>query len=1159
MKLEKLIRIEATHSRSINVEASSGVDGLSRYIPTGRALEVLTRIAESLQSPQGGKSFSLVGPYGSGKSSFAVFLSALLGNKKLVASETAWGLLRKSDPAINRKLNIALSGLKELNKHFVAAIATAQREPVSKTIHRAILSGVNSERKGSLLNSSLQNAIQKKTCSTDDLLLAITEISQKRPLLIVVDEFGKNLESFADEPGASDLFLLQQIAELAQNETQFPIVLLTLQHLSFNEYVTGINHTGRKELSKVQGRFEEIPYNDSPEQYRRLISEVFKVEDKVIASASADWYRSKQNVFKAIGHEELLADTTTVRTFPLHPVSVLCLPELCSRFGQNERTLFTFLTSSEAKSVRSYAQRTSWEKGDSLPFVRLDFVYDYFVKTASNLVGSAELASRLVEIETRVRDTLGLEEDVQRVLKTIGVLNLIASGGEVRASKDFIAFAVADCLFKDEKAKRLRTIVESLEQKGLITFRDFADEYRIWSGSDFPLRERLALARSESVALQTSELLGSSVRLTPLIASRHSQKHGVLRAFDRAFADQLIEDVAKPGNESPYDGSIVYWAGKEDEFGSHISSEGRPVLAVIADKKALSEVRAAAVEAYAVARVLTEARNENADWVAFKELAERKSFVNQRLLVSVELAWGSKDAKWRILNGGEKILPRHESTSRLLSEICEEYYSETPLVKNETIARRILTAQGARARRIIAEGVISSSEKFRFGIEGHGPERSIYDAIFEETGLHRRDPKSEKCSFDFSFKQMGSWSGVSEAIAEFLENSLDKRSSLMELSIVLQNPPIGIKEGLVNLLMLSVLKANGDAILLYEHGSLIIDMDDAVAERLLRNPSHFAIKNLQSSGGKNTDLVMILGNRLAVIGEGSKATLLDVARKIYREIQSLPAYSLQSTMRFSSEAVEVRKAIKSASELDVLLFTALPAALGVSDLSEQSSVSKKVKDDFADKLFDVLEELKSSYDNLLTYLTKELSKELQRPGFTVAELREELRNSAGQLKGRVLEKKLNAFVHGIYRDDLAEKEWIANLAMIIAGGQPAKIWTDETLTLFDFSVKEVCGAFFRLNQLLFHSLESRTPGAAMYRVTVTDQAGKELIRTVSATHSEVASARKIVDDAISEVAKIVRSDARSAELIMAILGGAGSELTERLNTSHEKDSDGTQG
>jgi hypothetical protein len=207
----------------------------------------------------------------------------------------------------------------------------------------------------------------------------------------------------------------------------------------------------------------------------------------------------------------------------------------------------------------------------------------------------------------------------------------------------------------------------------------------------------------------------------------------------------------------------------------------------------------------------------------------------------------------------------------------------------------------------------------------------------------------------------------------------------------------------------------------------------------------------------------------------------------------------------------------------------------------------------------VLEELKGSYDELLTYLSNELSKELQRPGFTVAELREELRNSAGQLKGRVLEKKLNAFVHGIYRDDLAEKEWIANLAMIIAGGQPAKIWTDETLTLFDFSVKEVCGAFFRLNQLLFHSLESRTPGAAMYRVTVTDQAGNELIRTVSATHSEVASARKIVDDAISEVAKIVRSDARSAELIMAILGGAGSELTERQNTSHEKDSDGTQG
>jgi hypothetical protein len=50
-----------------------------------------------------------------------------------------------------------------------------------------------------------------------------------------------------------------------------------------------------------------------------------------------------------------------------------------------------------------------------------------------------------------------------------------------------------------------------------------------------------------------------------------------------------------------------------------------------------------------------------------------------------------------------------------------------------------------------------------------------------------------------------------------------------------------------------------------------------------------------------------------------------------------------------------------------------------------------------------------------------------------------------------------------------------------------------------------------------------------------------------------------VDDAISEVSKIVRSDARSLELIMAILGGAGSELAERRIASREKESDGTQG
>ena len=47
-----------------------------------------------------------------------------------------------------------------------------------------------------------------------------------------------------------------------------------------------------------------------------------------------------------------------------------------------------------------------------------------------------------------------------------------------------------------------------------------------------------------------------------------------------------------------------------------------------------------------------------------------------------------------------------------------------PVIRNEMVARRDLTSQGARARRELLTAMVQSSEKERCGIEGYGPERA---------------------------------------------------------------------------------------------------------------------------------------------------------------------------------------------------------------------------------------------------------------------------------------------------------------------------------------------------------------------------------------------------------------------------------------------------
>ena len=1151
--LNEFIKVRSAHSRSTNVELDRSQDSLQRYIPTGRSLEVISRISESLKLKQVCRSFSIIGPYGSGKSSFAVFLGALLQGQIDEGSKLAWKTLKRTSSTTSAELQNIIRPLLKNDQAFLLGTATAQREPIDKTIQRCIHAALKGQRKGSILSPKSELALSKDKCSGKDLLIAIQEIIKHRPLLIAVDEFGKNLESFTDAPNESDLFILQQVAELAQTETAHPLILLTLQHLSFNEYVTGISHSGRRELSKIQGRFEEIPYNDSPEQYRRLVAEVFFDRKPKLVKQIDNWFAGWGSKFVKLDFDSLFNDVATKESFPLHPISLLCLPELCNRFGQNERTLFSFLTSNEPLSVRSYVESTAWSPNQNLPFVRLDHIYDYFIRSASNTVGSAELASRLIEIETRVRDSQGLGAYRESVLKSIGVLNLVASGGTARSSGDTLALAMHDCLFDDEAAADLREALLELEEKGLITYREFADEYRIWNGTDFGLRQRLQEARREAKLTPLDQMLQAAIELSPLVANRHSQEKGILRVFSRTFSGGRIDESFVPTDRSVFDGAIIYWTTSDEPSIKFLSQTNKPLLIATANIKALGEVAAAAIEAFAVEKVTKDAISESADWVARKELAERNSHCRQRLLALIETAWSTSDSTWKVINPRNAVLSKKFSVLRNLSTVCDQIYAKSPIVKNETISRRVLTAQGARARRILAELVIKQSDKKSFAIEGHGPEKSIYDAIFELTGLHRFDNKSKNWIFDFSFPKDESWSGVRDQINGFLDGAKTNRTGIQDLADRLQAPPIGLKEGLINLLLITLLYSRATTLLLYEHGSLIVELDDAIVERLLRNPGHFAVKNLGIENAKLGTAIENIARSLQVMSASGSPTLLDVARKLYRDVHTLPAYSLNIESKLSSEAVEVRRVIKSATELDVLIYEALPAALKFESFKDPNNplVQKHVQQ-FAEKLASALKDLKDSYPNLLVEIRERIATELSALMGSNTDLRATLVVEAAQLREMVLDKKLKAFVGAILRENLSESEWTENLAMIIADGQPPRSWREETLTQFGFSLKEICGTFYRLKILLFEHAEPKNSDVTMFRVTVTHQDGSEFPRTVSASRAESDALRHIMSDAIAKAALTLGDKDRAADVMMAILSDRDKKSSVQVAVDREE-------
>lgn len=1087
--LADFVAPRARFSRSANVERDHGPRAIEGYMPTGRTLDVISRIARGLTDPAAGRTFSLTGPHGGGKSSSAVFLDALFSASSTPEHKSAHRILRSADEPGQVGLARGLKSVGANRKGFVRAFGIAQREPVSATIGRALHAAAVRDlgEHQQVVPPSFASA--GVTLSHSDIHECVRQICAAQPLVIVVDEFGKNLEYYAASGEDGDPFLLQGLAEMTQGEDALPLVILTMQHLSFEEYLQQGSSTRRREWSKVQGRFQDIPFVESPSEARKLIAASMARVSPEFGPVASDWASRQQKTFESLGLRDLADDAEGA--LPLHPITLAVLPDLCSRYGQNERTLFSFLAGSEPSAVPAYLTRTHWAPPAPLPLIGLDLVYDYFLESSGNMIGVADSASRWIEIETRIRDCAGLSDTELQVMKSIGVLNLISCGGRIRASRDVLNFALR--LNHGETAAEVDKALDSLTTAGLIVYRSFSDEYRVWHGSDYDLKRVIDAARRECEQTDLASLLNDVAPLGPAVAGRHSQRTGVLRVFRQRFG--CSTEVETNDTDQSWDGTVVYVTtpGAESGHGKR-STTDQPVVAVVPDD--VSSIQAAAIEAGALQSALRTAEEEDADWVARHELVERTAAAQQMLNSLIGQTWDSA-ARWD-LAGADLALEPSRGLSSVLSEVADHVYTKTPRVANEMIARRELTSQGAKARRELIEAMLSNPESDSLGLTGYGPDRAIYEAIFRLPGIHRPDADGVWSLQSPTDKK---WQAIWRAITDSFDDAVTERVNLMDVAARLAAPPFGLKDGIIPLLLIAVLIARQDDIAVYEHGSLVLAVDDAVAERLTKNPSHFSIRNTESQSGARKAVIDALVSRFGISGFAEQPTFLNLATALFRELRLLPPYAQKAKRPLSADAIAVREAFHTASEPDVLIFETLPAVFGFADFGGRRRVGRSEAAEYATRLAEAFIELREVYPRLLADIQQRLAQATSTGG-SLPELRAQLAAQAAGLEGRVLEPRLRAFVGALTRstDDQA---WIENVAMVVAEGQAPRVWTDEIAGHFPLKIAEVGGALRRTLALLYERLAAGSDERfTVSRMTLTRPDGSESVELLAITEQQ---------------------------------------------------------
>lgn len=938
--------------RSTRLDANSGAqDQLDGYVPTARSLEVTRRLARAMGQEAGVRAMSITGPYGSGKSSLALFLDSLTGPSSDPLFKSAFAILRQADRDLAREWLEARREFGSTDSGFLRAVITApQREPIAVTVLRALQRGARRSRVSSDIRNDTEDALTRAqsleyaTPAYGEIRELIMRLTKRRPMLLVIDEFGKNLEAFADSGSEGDLYLLQELAEWSSGPDGLPLLLVTIQHLAFDNYVSEATSAQRREWSKVQGRFEDIPYVDSSAATRELVRTSLLQSSDPVFRLFVDAKVDQVSELAGVAGVTEVADLNLIRDcFPLHPASLLVLPDLCARYGQNERTLFSFVASSEPNSVMTLTERTSTDPSDD-QWVRLDSVYDYFVESASTFVGASTDHAKWIEVETAIRDAPVLSAAAERVLKTVGILNLVAGRSTAPATLDVVAFSTGlsdvDC----------QAALEELESKGLLVYREFAWEYRIWRGSDFDISSELQRARRLIRHTSMANLLSKVLPLSPVVAARHSIQSGTTRSFARIYADSATDvgdldnhrssgRAKRPAHLHGVDGLLVYNVDRRGEpLNLPAQASGFPVVEIAADE--IGGVLRAAKEIDALTRVATSPDLNPDDSVAARELDERIAYARQVLDHEVDRAFGnSSDIIWH--NGGDAA----GSGKRLnasLSSVLDEAYDKAPRVRNETINRTELTSQGAKARRELIAALIDPRRRKEdtLGLVGDGPEVSMYHALLGVTGIHRDD--------DIWPPTDPEWLPVWDYVSEALHQSTHSAIAVDHIINQLAEPPFGLRPGPASVLFIAGLISSRASIAIYEHGSYRPVLDAPLTERLIKNPNNFSVKYLAASSGSiRSDALAGLASELErsfpeiqpVRSASSNPTVLTVTLALMSIAGVISDDYTRKSRAFhgvwdqSADSLEVarmgsvRDALFTANDPESLLFVELPRAV----------------------------------------------------------------------------------------------------------------------------------------------------------------------------------------------------------------------------------------
>jgi len=790
------------------------------------------------------------------------------------------------------------------------------------------------------------------------------------------------------------------------------------------------------------------------------------------------------------------------------------------KFGQNERSIFGFLTSREPLGFAEHlqTQAVSWDA-----MYRPSNYWDYLrANSEPSILASPDghrwaLAVDAVE-RTEARGTpLHVE-----VTKTVALIEMFRTGAALAAD----ATTVASCLSQENSARTSKVLEELISWKILIE-RKHINAFGVFAGSDFDIEGAISSSRKERSSFNIKGITELS-DLNPVIAKRLYFKSGTMRWFGKAITPLselttfLTDYQAAPGSVGTFILCVPDTPVTAKQFLSNVQEasaayQGLPV--VVGVSKNAIRITDLAQDLAAAEHVLTTRTELEGDSVARKELSSRLGSLKASL--QEELSEAFRTAAW-YLQGACVNKENNVTITEMASNIAEEIFDQTPVINSELINRDELSSNIVKARRQLMYKMLQDGNLSRLGYEGYPADAGLYYTVLHDSGLHmKRGP----LGWAFGKPKVddgkgGSYQRIWATTEDLFKNSADK-IRLTEVYSLWQAAPFGLKKGVMPIILLAYLMANKSQIAVYFNGVFTPEVTEVIIDELLNDPKLVEFKYVSASQDRSSLARGIAQNILAAdnnAADFSQYTPLDTARGLVSIAFALPNWTKRTTS-VTQHAQNVRSMLLKASDPNKVLFADLPTILGSTS-----------EDDLVNHLKTIVAELRAAYPRKLAEVKDMVLQSLQHESDSY----EDLKNRALSVKGITGNFQLESFATRLEEFDGS----IEKIESLISNAinKPSHGWVDRDLDAAIIQLGNLSMEFRKAEAVA--GLRGRDSSRRIFNLVLSSGQGNDLSKTIEVSKNDQAA----IDQAIDQFMPVLKT--MDTRLVFATLADLGIKFSQ---------------